>query len=62
MEAFETRPVKVRILSLNGNVSTIVATYKTTRVAEFMQVIDWNKNRPLENIAFSTVKKEIENR
>ena len=43
VETFETKPINVELVSLTGNISTMVSACTVDRVTGNMPVVEWNK-------------------
>ena len=58
VETFETKPINVELLSIAGNISTMVSACAVDRVTSNMRVVEWNKFKQqwshLRNIDFPT--------
>ena len=58
VETFETKPINVELMSINGNESTMVSPCMVDRVTGNMPVVEWNKFKQqwshLRNIDFPT--------
>ena len=45
VETFETKPIKVELMSITGNVSIMVSACTVDRVMGNMPVVEWNKSK-----------------
>ena len=58
VETFETKPINIELMSITGNVSTMVSACTVDRVTGNMPVVEWNKFKQqwshLRNIDFPT--------
>ena len=43
VETFETKPIKVELMRIAGNISTMVSACALDRVTSNMPVVEWNK-------------------